>query len=69
MNCRKIQKCCYVLAVKIVPSAVDVLRAGLKEINSVKLIIKDLVDIQASNGVYVGGPQWSVKTTHDMWNT
>ena len=53
---------------KNVPSTVDVLRAGLK-LNSVKLIIKDLVDIQASNGVYVGGPQWSVKTTHDMWNT
>ena len=38
--------------------------------NSVKLILKkDLVNMQASNGVYVGGPRCSVKNTHGMRNT
>ncbi len=45
-----------VVALSIIPSTVDVLRAGYSNKEQRKAAIKNLVNIQASNGVYVGGP-------------
>ena len=36
----------------------------VKELNSVKLYLKDLVNIQASDGVYVGGPLCWLENIH-----
>jgi hypothetical protein len=49
---------CYMkVALSVIPSTVDVLRAGYSiKTKQREAVIEDLVDIQASDGVYIGGP-------------